>query len=677
MRLTQIMSYSDSYAKVVGILARYIRSKSQKSRSSISDPVTPEQYQEAEKVLLWLSMSQTKAMEDRNQLTSLAVFWVGGVCYTRGRVDQDSLEKMLGKDKLPVLSPKSRLAELIMIRSHAEDHRMDWRDAQYRSRRHAWITNSSDLAKRVVSGCLKCRKTKAKLQEQRISDLPREMFDVPCQVYTNVVLDYAGPFLVSNPTRKRSTMKTWVMVISCLNTGSVNAVLCPDYSTDTFLKMLSFHAHTYRWPKVVFCDRASNFLAGKDALASNDDLPDHDWAKVTENTAINGVQWRVNPAQSQHRTGRAERAVASLKKTIKHMHEGSMLCYTEFQLTLVKATRSINLRPIGIQMKNSATAGYAPITPLKLVMGPEAGDDHEDFQMNLENQGSLVKRMRMIEEIHAAWWKKWFMDCFPGLLPLPRWKERARNLQVHDICLLSYNKKYGPDAYRYCRVTKTFPDHLGLVRSVEVILRPRRVDEAVLPYLSKPPNVLKVSVQRLVLLSPVEEQESEATTPEPEVTMPEPETTTPEATDDGSEMETSSEAGTNRLNLLQIGSILVSNVVVAPADTNSAHSSHPAHDDVHHAIHPSPVDHVTTSFTDTMTMPWDSNGNLALTLGRTEDIPHACTSTLCPADLGFLDHMDFSDVDILSDMDVSEMNSAASILIPDDGEVESLTSVGD
>ena len=159
--------------------------------------------------------------------------------------------------------------------------------------------------------------------------------------------------------------------------------------------------------------------------------------------------------------------------------------------------------------------------------------------------------------------------------------------------------------------------------------------------------------------------------------MPEPETTTPEAADDGSEMETSSEAGTNQLSFLQIGSILVSNVVVAPADTNSAHSSHPAHDDVHHAIHPSPVDHVTTPFTDTMVMPWDSNGNLALTLGRTEDIPHACTSTLCPADLGFLDHMDFSDVDILSDMDVSEMNSAASILIPDDGEVESLTSVGD
>ena len=256
---------------------------------------------------------------------------------------------------------------------------------------------------------------------------------------------------------------------------------------------------------MIYCDKASNFVAGQKHL-----LEDVDWNELETKTARQGVVWRVNPSYSQWRTGRAERAVASLKKTMGHYHDSVNLSYPEKQLLLAKAVRCINRRPLGTRFKNGCTPDYAPITPLSLIFGPEVDPDEQD-QLELNTIGSLVKRLRMIEEVHHQWWAKWNRDVFTGLLPLPIWKERAKNLQVGDICLLGYSAKYSPGTYRLCRVTQVFPDHLNLVRDVEVAVRPVNNQENVQDYIPRPLTLQKVSVQRLVLIHPREEQETVVT----------------------------------------------------------------------------------------------------------------------------------------------------------------------
>ena len=49
------------------------------------------------------------------------------------------------------------------------------------------------------------------------------------------------------------------------------------------------------------------------------------------------------------------------------------------------------------------------------------------------------------------------------------------------------------------------PDEHGVVRTVEVCLRPRNRGEKCLPYRSKPAEVMTVGIQRLVLIVPNEE----------------------------------------------------------------------------------------------------------------------------------------------------------------------------
>ena len=607
--LSNILHYSDRLEVVRGVMSRAIRAWRSRDNLSISLPLTAEDYDEGDRWLLWFSMFQTKQMEKAGHLDSLAVFWEDGICYTRGRIDSESMERILGKSQLPVLSPKSRLAELYMIYSHREDHRRSPNDCNWRSRRFAWIVSSNDLARRVTSSCARCKVTHRRHQTQRIADLPRELFEAPVQVYSNVLLDHCGPFLVSSPTRKRTKMKTWVLLVSCLNSGNLNALLCADYSTESFLTQLTIHACTYRWPRVVYSDQAANLLAGKKSMEG-----EVNWSELEEKTARHGVSWRVNPSYSQWRTGRVERAVASLKKTMDHFNYSVNLSYVELQLLLAKSVRVINLRPLGVRCHNNATPDFVPITPYNLMFGSEADPGDHD-KLDLETIGSLVRRLRMVDEIHKQWWAKWYRDVFTGLLPLPRWKSRSKNLQKDDICLLGFSNKFAPGTYRLCRVTQTFPDSMGMVRDVEVVIRPTKTNEASLPYVPRELTSMKVSVQRLILISPVEEQNEAATEPEPQ----KPASITVEAAPSVSET-------IGHVNVQLMNHLLSDNVSV-PSDELAAPL-------LLHAV----------SVGDAP----DRGGEDALGDGYgfslSSTLPHACGSW-CPGDLELLDQLEIGEID--------------------------------
>ena len=88
----------------------------------------------------------------------------------------------------------------------------------------------------------------------------------------------------------------------------------------------------------------------------------------------------------------------------------------------------------------------------------------------------------------------------PSLFPYNKWKEEKENLEPGDVCLLKYEKKIGKGDYRLCKVETVEKDLKGLVRTVEVLMRPRDSREKSLPYKSKQMVMMKVPVQRLVLI---------------------------------------------------------------------------------------------------------------------------------------------------------------------------------
>ena len=256
--------------------------------------------------------------------------------------------KLFNKKKLPVVSPKSRYAELVMIASHREDHRANHHDAVWRSRKHCWIVRGQDLAKRVIANCQLCIIKNRKLQEQRMGDLPPVIFDVPCRPFSHISMDFYGPHMVSSMTGGRTKLKTFTLIIVCLNTGAINLVLCAGYSTKEFLISFKMHCADFGNPRFVYTDPGTQLLAARKVVGKADgEIPDIDWRLVADTTALSKVVWKTCPAQSQWRNAHSEIMVKAVKHTERMMEDGVQLSYQERMLLLRQAVRCINNRPIG------------------------------------------------------------------------------------------------------------------------------------------------------------------------------------------------------------------------------------------------------------------------------------------------------------------------------------------
>ena len=374
----------------------------------------------------------------------------------------------------------------------------------WRARKSAWIVNSSATAKSIVQNCPKCKTMSRKLLEQRMGDLPEVITRVPCRPYTHVCLDYAGPVFCASMTNRRKQRKCWILIIVCMNTGHIDLRLTAGYSTDDFLRQFEAHCLDYTTPSYVYTDSGSQLCAAKKVFTGVDEdeneVPDVDWDRVRNQTMSQKIVWKVAPPGCQWRDGRSEAAVKSTKRTLKHFGDSNSFTFEEKQILLAKAKKAINDRPLGARFHNGVEPGYSPITPNVLVHGYFDDKHEEELNQDLETMGSMVNRIKLIQKVHAAWWEIWFRDCWEQLMPLPKWKVANRNLQPGDVCLLAFQASYGPGRYKLCRVLQVFLDSRGLVRDVEILLRPTRSNED--PRVYKPTKMTKmvVAIQRLVLI---------------------------------------------------------------------------------------------------------------------------------------------------------------------------------
>ena len=173
------------------------------------------------------------------------------------------------------------------------------------------------------------------------------------------------------------------------------------------------------------------------------------------------------------------------------------------QALLADMMDRMNNRPIGL--KTPTEQDLLPLTPNCLLLGRTSTRVAalEDADNSVED---YPRRLRYCQELLQFWRREFEKQVFYNLLPYQRYKDtkRFRNLQVGDVCLLSYPGKI-QEKSRYCRVDAVHPDEDDVVRNVTISLRSRCARERLLLYKSRQPMKMVVGVQRLVLVCPGEE----------------------------------------------------------------------------------------------------------------------------------------------------------------------------
>ena len=111
-------------------------------------------------------------------------------------------------------------------------------------------------------------------------------------------------------------------------------------------------------------------------------------------------------------------------------------------------------------------------------------------------------RKSFLEELEAAWWYQYKVQCFESLTPTRKWLDAKRNICVGDIVLIQYSSKTAPGTYRLGRIQEVEVDLDGLVRTCNVrynLCKPGTTSDVVR-------KEVRVPIQRLVLILPIEEQ---------------------------------------------------------------------------------------------------------------------------------------------------------------------------
>ena len=84
----------------------------------------------------------------------------------------------------------------------------------------------------------------------------------------------------------------------------------------------------------------------------------------------------------------------------------------------------------------------------------------------------LRRRWRQVQYLADQFWTRWVKEYLPLLQQRQKWTRPNRNFAVNDIVLV-VNEGIPRGQWPIGRVVTTYPDKHGLVRQVEVRVRPR------------------------------------------------------------------------------------------------------------------------------------------------------------------------------------------------------------
>ena len=518
-----IANYSDSLKKVHNILARAMRSWRKAGRDmemKITNPLaltmiavepSGDEVNTAREILLLHAMPSTIEAFNAGRLTSLLPVRNGKLIVTTGRLGEKSLERLLGVKCLPILMNDTRVAYLYMVLAHEKESGLSNLSVEHhrgvvgtlaRSCTYVWIVKGRSLAKKVVSKCVVCRRERKLLESQQMGVLKEQHLTV-CPPWTYVSLDFCGPVQVCGEVEKRKAMKCWILVYVDQSSRAISLLLAPGYSTADFLLKHDYFTTQRGIPKKIVSDRGTQLVAGSIAVA-NKDLPGqaYDWDRVVRENKCS--TWEFVPVGCQFRN-QTEAIVKILKKALLHaLPLGSRLTYSEMETVLGRVEYSVNSRPLALATVSSTSQQedfLQPLTPNQLQLGRNTA---EVPAMDYDPSNKFSARLAYVENVHKHWWDQWIIEVLPTLIPVRKWKNPAKNLQVNDIVMMLYKGNLVDD-YRLAKVTEIFPDDKGLVRTVKVSYSKRDKREPYNVYRSKGLVSEIIAVQRLSLLQAADE----------------------------------------------------------------------------------------------------------------------------------------------------------------------------
>ena len=312
----------------------------------------------------------------------------------------------------------------------------------------------------------------------------------PSPPFNHTMVDIFGPYKIRGEVQKRTTGKAWGVIFTDLCSRAVHIEGMFGYDASSFLLAFSRFAGIRGWPSKMFSDPGSQLMAAEKELS-----------QAAAREGINyGMDWVVGPADSPWHQGAVESLVKTAKRAIDLSIHNQRLSASEFLTVCTEAANTINERPIGLLP--SLDSSINVLTPNCLLLGRATSSNPGNWQ---PGDPSLKTRHHLVTSISDEFWKHWIQLFAPSLTYQLKWHSKQRDLQIGDVVLITDSNSL-KGTYNLALVCETHPGKDGKIRTVTLSYKNYKVGETTKIYKGAKDIKIRRSVQRLVLILPIEEQ---------------------------------------------------------------------------------------------------------------------------------------------------------------------------
>ena len=208
-----------------------------------------------------------------------------------------------------------------------------------------WVLGLRRLVKLVISRCVFCKRKLEIKCKQTMGVLPIERIK-PCPVFSNVGVDYFGPFNIRGEVQKRIHGKRCGVIFTCLVVRAVYVDVAVDYSTDGFMQVFRRFISIRGCPGKIYSDEGTQLVGASNELKRI--VNGLEWSKIKGDSAdLGAVEWIFSPANAPWYNGAVEALVKTVKRALNCAVGDQVMTFSELQTCMFEAGQLVNQRPIG------------------------------------------------------------------------------------------------------------------------------------------------------------------------------------------------------------------------------------------------------------------------------------------------------------------------------------------
>ena len=365
------------------------------------------------------SLLDKRSVSSTSPLYNLCVTYEDNLIKVGGRL-QDT---KMNIEKHPIVLGQHQLTDMIIRHCHESNGHVGVNHCLSLLQNDYYILKGYSNVKRVVTGCLQCKRQKKKPCQQQMAPLPQERTDFENPPFTSVGVDYFGPLMVKHG---RGTAKRYGCIFSCLSTRAVHIEISHSMDSDSFLMALHRFIARRGKPAKIFSDNGRNFVGAEKELRQA--IKELNSKKVNDALLIEAIEWHFIPPHAPHMGGVWERLVRSVKTVLKSLVKQELLTDEQLVSFVCEVEKVLNDRPLTVVSSDPRDA--TPITPNHLLLlkgnssGPTTATNY------------VKRRWEVIHKIANRFYSRYIREYLPLLQQRPKWQKEQENIRVNDIVLV-------------------------------------------------------------------------------------------------------------------------------------------------------------------------------------------------------------------------------------------------